>query len=222
MPAEFIFQTLNSKVEHRSEKHKNSRATEATKLAHFGKAHLTTLHWLTFALFFPFWGCMSGWEMPFCIYVVKVFVQYLVFIGFDLIKYFHFSARIFTSVPKTIAFWSFFLWWSFWFEFFLNKHAFSKLGWTRIYDLGKRKEEEKRKNIMQVFKHTQLWPGFPNICSSFICGFKNFYLFILICKLQFMPTVLVLPCICVVSVLMGLWSCLKSWCFGSLECDSLE
>lgn len=40
--------------------------------------------------------------MPFCMYVVKVLVQYLIFIGLvsyiDLVKYFYFSARIFTSV----------------------------------------------------------------------------------------------------------------------------
>lgn len=49
--------------------------------------------------------------MPFCMCVVRVLVQYLVFIGLvpyiDLDKYFYFSARIFTSAKKTIAFYSF-------------------------------------------------------------------------------------------------------------------
>lgn len=55
-------------------------------------------------------------------YVVKVLVQYLMFIGLvpyiDLDKYFYFSARIITSVCKTIAFSSFILWWSFLVFFF--------------------------------------------------------------------------------------------------------
>lgn len=81
---------------------------EATKLTHFGKDHLSGCSTLThFCLIFSILGVHVRMRNAF-LCVFKVLVQSLIFIGLvpsiDLVKYFYFSARIFSSAQETIAF----------------------------------------------------------------------------------------------------------------------